>query len=180
RLWKASFVMEAMHKKARGAGKACPGWIERKNPAGQAGFFHDTEKNQLTLVTSAAWGPFCPCTTSNSTLSPSASDLKPLPPIALKWTKTSGPPSREMNPNPLASLNHLTVPVMRAIELILVPHRAICKAATIGKRQRAHLPLRRIFVRVTHYHSGKRTGGQVLCKRPLVYAATATLCAVRQ
>jgi hypothetical protein len=35
--------------------------------------------------------------------------------MALKWTKTSGPPSREMNPKPFASLNHLTVPVMRAI-----------------------------------------------------------------
>src|SRR6266513_5106949 len=148
---------------------------KRKAPLETGLFLSGFLKNcQLTLVTSAAWGPFCPCTTSNSTLSPSASDLKPLPPIALKWTKTSGPPSREMNPNPLASLNHLTVPVMRAIELILVPHRAICKAATIGKRQRAHLPLRRIFVRVTHYPSGKRTGGQVLCKRPLVYAAPAT------
>src|SRR3954470_3649417 len=39
-----------------------------------------------------------------------------------------------MKPNPLASLNHLTVPVMRAIELILFPRRAICKASTIGKQ----------------------------------------------
>jgi hypothetical protein len=29
-------------------------------------------------------------------------------------------------------LNHLTVPVMRAIELILFPRRAICNASTIG------------------------------------------------
>src|SRR5438045_1297644 len=96
--------------------------VIRKKPRGRRGFLSGFLKNcQLTLVTSAACGPFWPCTTSNSTLSPSARDLKPLPPIALKWTKTSGPPSREMKPNPLASLNHFTVPVMRAIELILSP-----------------------------------------------------------
>src|SRR5439155_19342324 len=39
--------------------------------------------------------------------------------MALKCTKTSGPPSREMKPNPFASLNHFTVPVMRAIETSL-------------------------------------------------------------
>jgi len=35
--------------------------------------------------------------------------------IALKWTNTSGPPSLEMKPKPFASLNHFTVPVMRAM-----------------------------------------------------------------
>src|SRR5436190_23951551 len=35
-----------------------------------------------TLVTFSAAGPFWPCTTSNSTFSPSASDLKPPPWIA--------------------------------------------------------------------------------------------------
>src|SRR6266513_602748 len=102
------------------------GWffrIIREKPRWKRGFFLSgfLKNCQLTLVTSAACGPFWPCTTSNSTLSPSARDLKPLPPIALKWTKTSGPPSREIKPNPLASLNHFTVPVMRAIELILSP-----------------------------------------------------------
>jgi hypothetical protein len=31
--------------------------------------------------------------------------------MAVWWTKTSSPFSRLKNPNPLASLNHLTVPV---------------------------------------------------------------------
>ena len=50
--------MEAMHKKARGAGKASPGWIERKNPAGQAGFFHDTEKKSADLGHISGLGSF--------------------------------------------------------------------------------------------------------------------------
>src|SRR6185436_9319144 len=51
---------------------------------------------------------------SNSTRSPSASDLKPLPWIAEWWTKQSfWPFSGVMKPKPLASLNHLTVPVIR-------------------------------------------------------------------
>jgi len=33
---------------------------------------------------------------------------------------------------------------------------------------------RRIFVRVTHYPSGTRTAGQVLCKKLWDYAAPAT------
>src|SRR5215208_785955 len=70
-----------------------------------------------TFRTSLACGPFCPCTISNSTRSPSASDLKPCAWMALKWTKTSGPPSREMNPKPFASLNHFTVPSIRAMRL---------------------------------------------------------------
>jgi hypothetical protein len=79
-----------------------------------------------------------------------------------------------MKPNPLASLNHLTVPVMRAIELILFPRRAICKASTIASDIELRLPLRRMRVRVTHYPSGKRAGGQVLCNRLSDYAAPAT------
>jgi hypothetical protein len=40
-----------------------------------------------------------------------------------------------MKPNPLASLNHLTVPVMRAIELILsLPRGANYEAFTTGWR----------------------------------------------
>src|SRR5881394_44634 len=76
-------------KKTRRAGWFLPD-NKRKAPLETGLFLSGFLKNcQLTLVTSAACGPFWPCTTSNSTLSPSARDLKPLPPIALKWTKTS-------------------------------------------------------------------------------------------
>src|SRR3989304_3211904 len=54
--------------------------------------------------------PLLPFVTSNSTLSPSAKDLKPSPWIAEKCTNTSSPPSCEIKPNPLLSLNHFTVP----------------------------------------------------------------------
>src|SRR5262245_16866992 len=51
---------------------------------------------------------------SNSTLSPSARLLNPDPWIALWWTKQSFCPSEGvMKPKPFASLNHLTVPVVR-------------------------------------------------------------------
>src|SRR5438132_481530 len=63
------------------------------------------------LRTLVACRPLGPRVTSNSTLSPSASDLKPEPAIALKCTNTSSPPSCVMNPNPLASLNHFTFPL---------------------------------------------------------------------
>lgn len=62
------------------------------------------------LVTFAAWSPLGPWVTSNSTKSPSDKDLKPSAWIAEKWTKTSSPPSCSIKPNPLASLNHLTLP----------------------------------------------------------------------
>ena len=59
-----------------------------------------------------ASGPFAPSAPSKSTFAPSASVLKPSPPIALWWTKTSLPPaSGVINPYPFASLNHLTIPV---------------------------------------------------------------------
>src|SRR4029079_9206312 len=80
------------------------------------GVFRSSRASDHNFVTSAACGPFCPWSISNSTRSPSASDLNPLPWMALKWTKTSGPPSRDKNPYPFASLNHFTVPVIRAIE----------------------------------------------------------------
>jgi len=35
--------------------------------------------------------------------------------MALKCTNTSAPPSRWMKPKPFASLNHFTVPLIRAI-----------------------------------------------------------------
>src|SRR2546421_4425983 len=59
-----------------------------------------------------AAGPFWPCVTSNETFWPSFSDLNPLIWIELWWAKRSLPPSSGvMNPKPLESLNHLTVPV---------------------------------------------------------------------
>src|SRR5690606_2293215 len=61
--------------------------------------------------TSSACRPFWPCTTLKETCWPSCSDLKPVPWIERKWTKTSWPFSGVMKPKPLASLNHLTVPV---------------------------------------------------------------------
>src|SRR4030095_6787344 len=62
------------------------------------------------LRTLAAWRPFGPLVTSNSTLSPSAKLLKPWAWTALKCTNTSSPFSCEMKPNPFASLNHFTLP----------------------------------------------------------------------
>src|SRR5690242_977628 len=56
--------------------------------------------------------PFGPRTGKNSTFWPSARVLKPSPWISLKWAKRSSPPADGvMKPKPLASLNHLTVPV---------------------------------------------------------------------
>src|SRR5690349_966616 len=56
--------------------------------------------------------PFGPCVTSNETFCPSFRVLNPGILIAEKCAKRSSPPpSGVMKPNPLASLNHLTVPV---------------------------------------------------------------------
>lgn len=68
-------------------------------------------KRFYSATTFSAWGPFLPSVTLNETCWPSASVLNPLPSIALKWTKTSGPESCSMKPKPLASLNHFTLPV---------------------------------------------------------------------
>src|ERR1700732_1299826 len=62
-------------------------------------------------LTCSACRPFGPRFTTNETLAPSSSDLYPLASIAEKWTKTSSPFSRWINANPLAALNHFTVPV---------------------------------------------------------------------
>src|SRR3954470_23432683 len=62
--------------------------------------------------TFAAAGPLGPCSASYETFAPSASDLKPLPPMAVWWTKRSLLwSSGVMNPKPFSSLNHFTVPV---------------------------------------------------------------------
>src|SRR5262249_27244317 len=68
-------------------------------------------------VTFAAWRPFGPSTTSNSTAAPSCRERKPRAVIALKCTKTSSPELVGMKPKPFASLNHLTVPLLRILNL---------------------------------------------------------------
>jgi hypothetical protein len=55
-----------------------------------------------------------------------------------------------MKPKPLASLNHFTVPVMRAIELILSP-QGNRKASAVGERRYFDLSHRRIVMEVMHY-----------------------------
>src|SRR5438105_13614091 len=56
--------------------------------------------------------PFGPWVTSKETFCPSLSVLNPFMLIAEKWANRSSPPSSGvMKPYPLASLNHLTVPV---------------------------------------------------------------------
>src|ERR1700733_3671114 len=62
------------------------------------------------LATFEACRPLGPLVTSNSTAWPSFSDLYPSAVMAEKWTKTSSPDWRWMNPKPFAALNHFTVP----------------------------------------------------------------------
>src|SRR6185295_8680264 len=71
------------------------------------------------MVTLAARGPFGLSTTSNFTLSPSLRVRKPSARISEWWTNTSGPPSRDRKPKPLASLNHLTVPSIMNVQASL-------------------------------------------------------------
>ena len=66
-----------------------------------------------SAMTFSACGPFWPSVTSIVTFCPSFKDLNPSIEIALWWTNTSLPSSRSINPNPLSSLNHLTVPETR-------------------------------------------------------------------
>src|SRR3954471_8852464 len=75
---------------------------------------------------------------SNSTRSPSASVLKPWPWIAEWCTKQSfWPPSGVMNPKPLASLNHFTVPVVRGMFLPL-DDVVLCSVQVRGCRTYRH------------------------------------------
>src|SRR5215475_7218507 len=74
---------------------------------------------------------------SNSTRSPSASVRKPWPWMAEWCTKQSFcPPSGVMKPKPLASLNHFTVPVVRAMIVLLM--MLLCRRST--GTCRAHRP----------------------------------------
>src|SRR5690242_1153315 len=65
-------------------------------------------------VTWSACRPFGPLVTTKLTFWPSCSDLNPVPWIARKCTNRTSPPCWLMKPKPLASLNHLTVPVLRS------------------------------------------------------------------
>ena len=69
-----------------------------------------SSQSNYSLTTLIALGPFGPFSISKLTLSPSARVLKPLPWMDVWWTKTSVPSSAVMNPKPLLSLNHFTVP----------------------------------------------------------------------
>src|SRR5438874_13331596 len=74
----------------------------------------------FSCTTFFASGPLSPSAASNSTFAPSLSDLKPSPAIDVWWTNKSLPSSSgEMNPYPLESLNHLTVPVAIKKHLLL-------------------------------------------------------------
>src|SRR5690554_4470754 len=67
---------------------------------------------------------------SNSTRSPSWSVLKPSPLISEWWTKQSFDPSSGVTkPKPFASLNHLTVPVVRILLYLL----GVCRAPRRGE-----------------------------------------------
>src|SRR4249919_3387414 len=89
----------------------------KRNPAG-AGFQKSCyavrpRRDNYIGSTASACRPFWPWTTVNVTFWPSFRLLKPWDWIARKCTNTSSPFSRLMKPKPLASLNHLTVPVSR-------------------------------------------------------------------
>src|SRR5690606_35676528 len=100
----------------RAATRPRPAHAKRPAPLGGAGRPSFGDQPDYALVTFSAAGPLAPWTRSNSTLSPSARVRKPSALMAVWWTKQSLPPfSGVMNPKPLASLNHFTVPVMRAI-----------------------------------------------------------------
>src|SRR6266480_307156 len=63
---------------------------DQRHPGGAAELSDQTE---VPTLTSRACGPLGPSSTSYSTFTPSSRLLKPSPPIALKWTNTSWPPS---------------------------------------------------------------------------------------
>src|ERR1700686_1527603 len=80
----------------------------RQQPAGRGNYGRGS--GQEILTTFFACRPFGPSTTSKETRSPSFRVRNPSAMIEAWWTNTSAPRSRTMNPYPLASLNHFTVP----------------------------------------------------------------------
>src|SRR6266542_6224466 len=94
----------------RGRGGGAPGM---QHPARRvrAGQTEGRAESGYTRITFAACRPLSPAFTSNWTVWPSASVLKPSIWIAEKCTNTSSPPSCSMKPYPFASLNHFTFPL---------------------------------------------------------------------
>src|SRR6185436_17815565 len=121
--------------------------LKRKGPPGSGGPNSERlsprgrdRSSQAILVTFAAAGPFLPGTMSNSTRSPSARLLKPLPWISEWWTKQSAlPSSGVMKPNPLLSLNHFTRPVLR---IVFVLSLWCCDGPETRKTRQNQVPLR--------------------------------------
>src|SRR5581483_631968 len=88
------------------------GSIEQKGPA-PPGLLRCARPGYSIARMLEAWAPLGPCVISNDTRWFSFSDLKPFIWIAEKCANTSFPPSSGvMKPNPFASLNHFTVPVL--------------------------------------------------------------------
>src|SRR5712692_9399791 len=85
---------------------------DEKSPAARA-FFSACAACYARCLMFTALSPFWPAVISNDTFWFSFRDLKPLLWIAEKCANRSlPPPSGVMNPKPLESLNHLTVPVL--------------------------------------------------------------------
>src|SRR5690554_8043674 len=83
--------------------------------------------------------PFCPWTATKDTCWPSCRLLKPEDWMELKWTKRSGPLCGVMNPKPLASLNHFTVPVCLS-DILFLPGAKVdgrTRAAEAGCKEEA-------------------------------------------
>src|SRR6478735_6696989 len=107
---------------------------------------------------------------SNSTFSPSARDLNPSAWIAEWCTKQSfAPPSGVMKPKPFASLNHFTVPVVRAMIVLLKV--LLCRRGT--GTCRAHRPT----VARDHPHDGNVLSNAVNCtQRRRIQKGPAMFC----
>src|SRR5690606_26291011 len=92
----------------------------KEKPGRSRVFRGRVDRDAYSGWTSSACRPFWPWTTLKDTFWPSCSDLKPVPWIERKCTNRSAPLSGVMKPKPLASLNHLTVPVWRS-DMSLTP-----------------------------------------------------------
>src|SRR5690348_6628594 len=86
-------------------------WVGRNEKARRSGLPRKLVKEAYAACTWSACMPFGPFTLMKVTFWPSCNDLKPSPWMARKWTNRSSPLSGLMKPKPLASLNHLTVPL---------------------------------------------------------------------
>jgi hypothetical protein len=90
---------------------AFAGRRRKKSPVSRA-FLPHIQNDQSIALMATAWSPLGPAVTSKETFWPSLRDLNPSPLMDEKWAKRSLlPSSGVIKPKPLASLNHLTVPV---------------------------------------------------------------------